>query len=121
VKGRFVRIADTGRQPPRALELGVPGIWLGVVSACFAVVPLILAVPSGQAVDRFGGRRVMLVGRVALSAECLAAAVTPVPVGVLAVLVVVLGLGLGRRPAAVAVAARGFGDGPALLTESSDA
>ena len=35
---------------------------LGVLSACFAVAPLILAVPSGQAVDRFGERRVMLLG-----------------------------------------------------------
>ena len=48
----------------RALELGVPAAWLGVLSACFAVAPLILAVPSGQAVDRFGERRVMLVGAV---------------------------------------------------------
>ena len=46
----------------RALELGVPATWLGVLSACFAVAPLILAVPSGHAVDRFGERRVMLVG-----------------------------------------------------------
>ena len=46
----------------RALELGVPAAWLGVLSACFAVAPLILAVPSGQAVDCFGERRVMLVG-----------------------------------------------------------
>jgi MFS family permease len=48
----------------RALELGVPATWLGVLSACFAVAPLVLAVPSGQAVDRFGERRVMLVGAV---------------------------------------------------------
>jgi MFS family permease len=48
----------------RALELGVPATWLGVLSACFAVAPLILAVPSGQAVDRFGERRVMLLGAV---------------------------------------------------------
>jgi MFS family permease len=48
----------------RALELGVPATWLGVLSACFAVAPLILAVPSGHAVDRFGERRVMLLGAV---------------------------------------------------------
>ena len=48
----------------RALELGVPATWLGVLSACFAVAPLVLAVPSGHAVDRFGERRVMLVGAV---------------------------------------------------------
>jgi MFS family permease len=52
----------------RALELGVPATWLGVVSACFAVAPLILAVPSGHAVDRFGERRVMLLGAVLVGA-----------------------------------------------------
>lgn len=36
-------------------------VWVGVLSACFAVAPLILAVPSGHAVDRFGERRAMLV------------------------------------------------------------
>ena len=54
----------------RAIELDVPATWLGVLTASFAVVPLLLAVPSGQATDRFGERRVMLVGSVlvALSA-----------------------------------------------------
>lgn len=52
----------------RALELGVPAAWLGVLSACFAVAPLMLAVPSGSAVDRFGERRVMLVGAVLVAA-----------------------------------------------------
>ena len=46
----------------RALELTVPTAWLGVLGACFAVVPLVLAVPTGQATDRFGERRVMLIG-----------------------------------------------------------
>jgi MFS family permease len=46
----------------RAIELDVPTAWLGVLTASFAVVPLLLAVPSGQATDRFGERRVMLVG-----------------------------------------------------------
>jgi MFS family permease len=50
----------------RALELGVPAAWLGVLSASFAIAPLVLAVPSGQAVDRFGERRVMLVGGLVL-------------------------------------------------------
>ena len=36
---------------------------LRVLLAC-AIVPLLLAVPSGQATDRFGERRVMLVGAV---------------------------------------------------------
>ena len=46
----------------RALELDVPVAWLGVLTASFAVVPLVLAVPSGQATDRFGEQRVMLAG-----------------------------------------------------------
>lgn len=56
----------------RALELEVPGAWLGVLGASFAVVPLLLAVPSGQAVDRFGERRVTLVGSALLAAAGLA-------------------------------------------------
>jgi MFS family permease len=48
----------------RAIELDVPTAWLGALTASFAVVPLVLAVPSGQATDRFGERRVMLVGSV---------------------------------------------------------
>nr|WP_246214681.1 MFS transporter [Modestobacter muralis] len=48
----------------RAVELDVPAAWLGALTASFAVVPLLLAVPSGQATDRFGERRVMLAGAV---------------------------------------------------------
>jgi MFS family permease len=48
----------------RAIELDVPAAWLGALTASFAVVPLLLAVPSGQATDRFGERRVMLAGAV---------------------------------------------------------
>ncbi|CCG04233.1 MFS transporter [Blastococcus saxobsidens] len=51
----------------RALELDVPTAWLGALAASFAVVPLVLAVPSGQATDRFGERRVMLVGAVLMT------------------------------------------------------
>jgi MFS family permease len=50
----------------RAIELDVPAAWLGALTASFAVVPLLLAVPSGQATDRFGERRVMLAGAVLL-------------------------------------------------------
>jgi MFS family permease len=46
----------------RALELDVSAAWLGALSASFALVPLVLAVPSGQAVDRYGERQVMLAG-----------------------------------------------------------
>ena len=51
----------------RALELDVPTAWLGALTASFAVVPLVLAVPSGEATDRFGERRVMLLGAVLMA------------------------------------------------------
>jgi MFS family permease len=51
----------------RAIELDVPSAWLGALAASFAVVPLVLALPSGQATDRFGERRVMLVGAVLMT------------------------------------------------------
>jgi len=51
----------------RALELDVPGAWLGALAASFAVVPLLLAVPSGSATDRFGERTVMVAGSVLLA------------------------------------------------------
>jgi MFS family permease len=56
----------------RAIELDVPDAWLGALAASFAVVPLVLAVPSGQATDRFGERRVMLAGAVLMALSGLA-------------------------------------------------
>jgi MFS family permease len=46
----------------QAIDLNVPSFALGVIGASFAIVPLVLAVPSGGLVDRFGERSVMLVG-----------------------------------------------------------
>jgi len=46
----------------RAIELDVPAQWLGALGASFAIVPLVLAVPTGQVADRFGERRVMVAG-----------------------------------------------------------
>ena len=51
----------------QALNLHVPPGWLGVLGASFAVIPLVLAVPSGHAVDRFGERLVMAVGSALLT------------------------------------------------------
>lgn len=46
----------------RAIELGVGTAWLGVLAASFALVPLVVALPAGDMADKFGERRVMLVG-----------------------------------------------------------
>ncbi|MEV0972546.1 MFS transporter [Microtetraspora glauca] len=50
----------------RAIELDVPAVWLGVLSASFAIAPLVLAIPAGHAADRVGERRVALAGAVLL-------------------------------------------------------
>ncbi|TYL51745.1 MFS transporter [Nocardioides sp. BGMRC 2183] len=49
----------------RAIELDVPAPLLGALGASFALVPLVLAIPSGQAADRFGERSVMIAGSIA--------------------------------------------------------
>jgi MFS family permease len=77
----------------RALELGVPAMWLGVLSACFAVAPLMIAVPAGGAVDRFGERRVMLLGGLLLCAAAGAFAVLGTSVAGLVAASVLLGVG----------------------------
>ena len=46
----------------RAIELDVPAQWLGALGVSFALVPLLLAVPAGQATDRFGEKRLMAIG-----------------------------------------------------------
>ncbi|MEU4427195.1 MFS transporter [Actinoplanes sp. NPDC024001] len=56
----------------QALDLAVPAAWLGVLGASFAIVPLLLAAPSGQAVDRFGERRVLIAGPALLTAAAAA-------------------------------------------------
>lgn len=77
----------------RAIELGVPVAWLGALSACFAVVPLVLAVPSGQAVDRLGERRVMLGGALLVLASAAVFVVAGSSVAGLVGASVLLGIG----------------------------
>jgi MFS family permease len=48
----------------RALELGVTPAWLGVVSASFAVVPLLLALAVGRWTDRRGEGPILVYGGV---------------------------------------------------------
>jgi MFS family permease len=77
----------------RAIELEVPALWLGVLSASFAVAPLLLALPSGQAVDRLGERRVMVAGAVLLCASAATFMLFGQTVGGLVAASVVLGTG----------------------------
>jgi MFS family permease len=51
----------------RAVELGVPTGWLGLLAASFALVPLLVALPAGDAADRFGEGRILVLGAVVVS------------------------------------------------------
>lgn len=55
----------------RALELNVPDFAFGALAATFAVVPLILAIPTGGLVDRLGEKRLMVLGSLAVLAAAL--------------------------------------------------
>jgi MFS family permease len=83
----------------RAIELDVPAHWLGALGASFAIVPLVLAVPSGQAADRFGERRVMVIGAVLTVAA--AAAFVLVGDAVWGLLLASILLGVGHLGAVV--------------------
>ncbi|MGW3353709.1 hypothetical protein ACWDA3_61480 [Nonomuraea rubra] len=51
----------------RAIELGVPPAWLGVLGASFALAPLLLALPAGHAADRYGERCMAVAGALFLT------------------------------------------------------
>lgn len=46
----------------RALEIGIAPAWLGAVAATYAAAPLVCALLVGQATDRFGPKKIMVVG-----------------------------------------------------------
>jgi len=77
----------------RALELDVPVAWLGALSACFAVAPLLLAIPCGSVADRVGERRMAVAGGILVTASAVLLATTATSVAMLAVGTVVLGVG----------------------------
>jgi MFS family permease len=96
----------------RALELDVPTPWLGALGACFAVVPLVLAVPSGQATDRFGERTVLLTGAMLMAASAVVLLFFGTGIPGLVVGTVVLGTGhlfavVGQQAAVANTAAPG--------------
>ena len=77
----------------RALELDVPSQWLGVIAASFAVVPLLLAVPIGIAVDRYGERRTILAGSMLIALAAVLFAWSSSTVVMLVIGSVILGTG----------------------------
>jgi MFS family permease len=60
----------------RALALGADSVVLGLISASFAVVSLVAAIPVGSAVDRFGARRFVAVSAFILAVSCVVLALS---------------------------------------------
>jgi MFS family permease len=46
----------------RAVELGLSVVWLGIITAAFAVLPIVLAVPVGRYIDRGHDARTAWIG-----------------------------------------------------------
>ncbi|MBM6402143.1 MFS transporter [Phycicoccus sonneratiae] len=77
----------------RAIELGLGNSLLGLLSACFALAPLILALPSGSVTDRVGERVMAFAGAVLVLASALTLATLGTSIGGLVAGTVLLGLG----------------------------
>ena len=76
----------------RAVELGLPVIWIGIISAAFAILPLGLAVWVGRYIDRGHDARAAWIGATLLTTACVGFAVWPSAVGLFAS-TAVLGVG----------------------------
>ncbi len=76
-----------------ALDAGVAPALLGLLSASYAFAPLLLALPAGQLVDRFGERPVLLTGGAMLTVSCVVLLIAPPRVGWLAASLVLAGVG----------------------------
>lgn len=77
----------------QAIDLGVAAHWLGAIGASFAVVPLLLAVPTGHLADRFGERKVMVAGGLMTLTAAVTFVVAAGSVGGLLLATVLLGTG----------------------------
>lgn len=62
--------------------LSLPPAAVGALMTAGPLAAALAGVPAGHAIDRFGARRVMLAGLVAVAAGCLALAVLPVAAGI---------------------------------------
>jgi MFS family permease len=67
----------------RAIELDLSAIWIGVITASYALVPIFLAVPAGRYVDRGHDARLCWIGAGVLTTACAGFAFTHSLVGLL--------------------------------------
>lgn len=61
----------------RAVELGLSVVWLGVITAAFAILPIILAVKIGRFIDRGNDARTAWIGGGLLVVACAGFALSP--------------------------------------------
>jgi MFS family permease len=76
----------------RAVELGLSVVWLGVISAAIAVLPMLLAVTVGRYIDRGNLTQTARIGAVLIAVACGGFAAWPSLAGLL-LFTAILGLG----------------------------
>jgi MFS family permease len=77
----------------RALELGLPVFWLGVIAAGFAIIPVFSAVKLGRWIDRGYDAQAIRIGNVLILAACIGFWLWPSSALYLVGLSVLLGFG----------------------------
>jgi MFS family permease len=77
----------------RALELGLPVVWIGAIAASFSLLPILFAIPFGKLIDRGHDSRAAQVGAALLVAGATMLWLAPNGAWSLLVANVVLGLG----------------------------
>lgn len=93
----LVQIISYGMRPAISyaiLDQGHDPAWLGVATAAFAVPPLLLAIPSGRFIDRFGERTMLVGGAMAFVLAALCAVLAGRSLAGLLVATALLGLGV---------------------------
>src|SRR5205823_11517437 len=77
----------------RTVELGLPVAWLGVISAGFAALPILLAVPIGRFIDRGYDAHAVWLGSALVLLACVALWAAPVSGAYLLAFTILLGTG----------------------------
>lgn len=77
----------------RALDLGASPVEIGLIQSSFSILPAILAIGVGQAVDRFGGSRWMIGAMALLS---LGGAIAALAGGLVVLAVAQIAMGMGH-------------------------
>lgn len=106
VHAAIVQLAVTAARPTisyRALEIGLPAAWLGPLSASFALLPMLLAIPLGGWIDRHRVVPVLWAGTLGLVVTLLGLTWAA---GVMGLVALTMSLGLAQL--GVVVAAQGL-------------